>query len=231
MTCLIDNDTQLQIAAQIGQAVVEVLSELPNHGGEEGITPVLGHALMRRSIHTSDLHVEFNYRQLSKTVEEPHAGADGAFLVKVTTADAMVEKMALFQAKMLKGTSPVRDLSMRKSEAERLSTQVRKMLAHTDQAVAIFYTLTDIYVVDARLYSSSATSNPLSTRHRLITLGTYLGGWMPRCTRGDRRPDLIARAEHMDGFKHGLTMDVITKSPPVPWKDDPRGERRRLRGK
>jgi hypothetical protein len=47
------------------------LSKLRNHGGEEGITPVLGHALMQQSFSAGGLTVDFNYRQLSKQIGVP----------------------------------------------------------------------------------------------------------------------------------------------------------------
>ena len=110
MEYLIDEATQQELAARIDDAVMEVLAEVPNHGGEEGLTPVLGHALRQQSFRSPDLTVEFNYRQLSKNTEEPNAGADGGILVRVTTPDGVVQKASLFQAKLLKGRGPVREL-------------------------------------------------------------------------------------------------------------------------
>lgn len=223
MNYLIDERTQHEIAERIDRAVADVLSEFPNHGSEEGLTPVLGHALMRQSFHSSTLSVEFNYRQLNKITEEPHAGAGGGFLVRVTNADGVTRKAALFQAKLLKGAGSVRQLSMSTSEAQRLQDQVTDMLAVTEEAVAIFYTEVEICVVDAEHYRASSLSgvrHPLSQEHRLITLGTYLGRWLPRCTRGDEEPDLVSRVEHRDGFKQGLTMNVITNRPSIAWKAD-----------
>jgi hypothetical protein len=176
--------------------------------------------------------VEFSYRQLNKITEEPHAGADGGFLVRVSNADGTTEKAALFQAKLLNEAGTVRNLHMSASEAQRLKNQAADMLAFTDEAVAIFYTRAEIYVVDAEHYQaspSSAVQHPLSQEHRLITLGTYLGRWLPRCTRGDREPDLISRVKHRNGFKQSLTMEVITSQPSIAWKDDSAARRRRKR--
>jgi len=223
MTYLIDNSTQKQLAARIDAAVAEVISELNNHGSEEGVTPVLGHALMRQSFRDGDLRVDFNYRQLNKITEEPQAGADGGFLVRVTNCEGTTQKAALFQAKLLRGVGPTRKLSISTNDAERLQKQATDMLALTEEAVAIFYTQSGIFVVDAEHYRSkslSDTRHPLSQGHRLITLGTYLGQWLPRCTRGDRDSGLISRIEHLEGFHKGLTMDVITKRPSIRWKED-----------
>lgn len=217
---MIDATTQQAIASQIDLAVEEVLSKLRNHGGEEGITPVLGHALMQQSFNADGLAVDFNYRQLSKRVEEPYAGADGGFLVRVSTRTATVTKASLFQAKLLSGNFAPRSLTMNKSEMSRLHDQTRNMLKHTEQSVAMFYTERNIYVVDAEKFSNAAPSRgqrPLSKEKRLITLGTYLGKWMPRCTKGDRSANLISRIEHLEGFRNGIDMTVVTEKPSIDW--------------
>jgi hypothetical protein len=204
--------------------VSKVLAALPNHGSEEGLTPVLGHALMQQSFTDKDLSVRFSYRQLNKSTEEPHAGADGGFLVRVQNADTTVQKAALFQAKLLRGEGNVRQLTMWSAEAQRLKDQVADMLKQTDQAVAVFYTSKQIYVVDAAGYHSRntlAARHPLSEEHRLITLGTYLGRWIPRCTKGDERPEFNARVQHQDGFRNGITMKVVSQRPSISWFKDP----------
>jgi len=220
MQHLIDERTQREIAARIDLAVAEVLSELPNHGSEEGMTPVLGHALMKQSFDSPTLSVEFNYRQLNKITEEPHAGADGGIVVRIKNPNGITVKAALFQAKLLKKGGTVRHLSMSTEEAKRLTGQTSDMLAFTEEAVSIFYTPKEIYVVDANKYQESPTRHPLSTKHRLLSLGTYLGRWMPRCTRGDLKPELISRVMHHNGFKQHLTMDIITSQLPILWKDE-----------
>lgn len=221
MSYLIDDQMQQIIANRIDTAVAEVLQEMPNHGSEEGLTPVLGHALRRQSVRAQGLEVRFNYRQLNKQTEEPAAGADGGFLVSVRNADTTVHKVALFQAKLLKGSSAVRQLRMRDSDVLRLRAQVSAMLQQTKESVAIFYTHKQIYVVDAADYESSQGRIPLSQSHRLITLGTYLGRWLPRCTKGDQSPDLFTRVKHLDGFKQGLSMDVISQRPSIASSRDP----------
>ena len=195
------------------------------------MTTALGHALMRRQVRTPDLRVDFKYRQHNKYTEERYSGADGNFLVRVVTPSGRVEKASLFQAKLVRGLRDVRALEMSRAEATRLQAQAKDMLRHTDEAVAIFYTHKNIYVVDATDYSVGTPSrNPLSQEHRLITLGTYLGRWMPRCTKGDTEPDLLTRAKHVDGFKHGLTLNVVSQRPSVPWEPDSVEDSWRQRG-
>lgn len=223
MDYLIDSQTQNELAALIDEAVKQVITAIVAHGNEEGLTSALGGALMQRSMRSSDLSVNFTYRQHNKITEEPHSGADGGFLVRVETPHGIIEKASLFQAKLLSGADDVRNLRMKKSEAERLKRQTTNMLHQTDEAVAIFYTWKNIYVVDAADYRDTSVSDslsPLSANHRLITLGTYLGKWIPRCTKGDINNNLVNRARHLDGFKRGITMDVVTKRPAVPWEPD-----------
>ena len=221
MDFLIDKNTQTRIATLVDHAVQQVLRKIVNHGNEEGMTAALGQALMQQRINEANLKVDFNYRQHSKNTEEPHSGADGNFLVRVTTPSDNVVKASLFQAKLLRGYGEVRSLSMPKSEAGRLRQQSEDMLKHTGEAVAVFYTHKNIYVVDAEDYGNGPESTtPLSQGHRLITLGTYLGRWMPRCTKGDKNSNLVKRASHLDGFKDGLTLDIVSKQPSVPWEQD-----------
>jgi hypothetical protein len=221
---LIDKATQIEISTAIDAAVAVVLAELPNHGGEEGLTPVLGHALMRQSFRSRGLSVDFNYRQLSKHTEEPIAGADGGLLVRVASPAGRAVKAALFQAKVLTGRGDVRGLSLPVTAARRLRNQCTDMLTHSDEAVAVFYTRGEIYVVDARRYETASDADagrPLSERYRLLTLGTYLGRWLPRCTRGDQSPELVSRIERPGGFKHNVTLDVTSDRPPIAWPDTP----------
>ncbi len=218
MTFLIDTSTQTQISTLIDKAVKQVLSEFVNHGNEEALTSVLGHALMSEEINEPDLRVKFKYRQHNKQTEEKHSGADGSFLVQVDTPNGIIKKASLFQAKLLRGdVSEIRTLTMTKNDVSRLKKQSEAMRKHTDDAVAIFYTHKNIYVVDTTDYVSNnkVSRTPLSQNHRLITLGTYLGKWMPRCTKGDNSSELVTRAAHVDGFKNGLSLDIITTRPSV----------------
>lgn len=121
------------------------------------------------------------------------------------------------------------------SEANRLQKQTKDMLTHTSEAVAIVYTWKNIYVVDADDYAncaSPASRSPLSQNHRLITLGTYLGKWLPRCTKGDTDEEIITRAKHLEDFKHGVELNVVADRPEIDWdNNDSAEEAWRERGK
>lgn len=218
---LIDHNAQAQIACLIELVVKQLLGEIASHGNEEGMTSALGTALMSHQIREQSLKVDFKYRQHNKYTEESNSGADGSFLVRIETPSGVVEKAALFQAKLLKGTGDIRKLGMSKAEAARLQQQSQKMLEHTSDAVVVFYTYKGIYAVDAGGYSrNQASKMPLSQEHRLVSLGTYLGKWMTRCTKGDINPDFVMRTKHMGGFKHGLSLNVVSQQPSVPWERD-----------
>lgn len=234
MTFLINTKMQDRIAALIDSTATTVIAQLASHGNEEGLTAALGSALSHRTIDSDGLRVDFRYRQHNKITEEKYSGADGGFLVRVSTPDKSVEKVSLFQAKLLGGYGQVRDLSMSTDDAKRLRKQVEAMLKHTDESVAIFYTWKNIYVVDAHDYSENSSllpRNPLSNNHRLITLGTYLGKWLPRCTKGDTSSEIVTRVKHLDGFKQGLTLDVVSNRPSVSWEEDRAEEAWRHKGK
>jgi hypothetical protein len=92
--------------------------------------------------------------------------------------------------------------------------QARKMLAHTEESVVLFYTKHGIYVVDAARYAHhdlKSVRTPLMKKYRVISLGTYLGDWIPRCCKGDEDGNLISRVTHLDGFRHGLSMEMISR--------------------
>lgn len=228
MKYLIDQQTQDELASHINESVIRVINRIDNHGNEEGLTSVLGQQLMDHPFKTRDTEVTFFYRQLHKQIEEPPAGADGGFIVLVKTPNGIVEKASLFQAKRLDEYRAVRDLRMDKHDALRLKDQAKKMLQRTKEAVGVFYTRQDIYVVDADYYANSALAeirNPLSRQHRLISLGTYLGRWMARCTRGDQNDSLLSRIRRLDGFRQNMTMEVLTKLRPIEWHPDRLAER------
>lgn len=234
MAFLIDRPAQERIAQLIDAAAKQVVGQIVSHGNEEGLTAALGSALMQQSIHDEKLSVEFRYRQHNKITEERDSGADGGFLVKISVPGQTVEKAALFQAKLLGGDADVRKLTMPSAEAVRLQNQANDMLTQTPESVAIFYTRRNIYVIDAEDYVSrltSASRTPLSQGHRLITLGTYLGKWLPRCTKGDENTSVVTRAKHLEGFRHGLELDVIAARPGIDWGHDSAEQAWRERGK
>jgi hypothetical protein len=107
-----------------------------------------------------------------------------------------VKKAALVQAKLLKGSGSIRSLKLKTtSKAARLGKQCQDMQMLIGVSVAMFYTQYQVYIVDASHYAAEASRDPLLANHRLVTLGTYLGKWLPRCTKGDLSGELISRVE------------------------------------
>jgi hypothetical protein len=218
MKYLIDTAAQNDIAQHIELASKQVLNQLPNHGNEEGLTVALGKSLIEQSFTKSNLKVEFQYRQHNRITEEKNSGADGSFLIRIQTPTITVEKAALFQAKLILGLGNLRDLTLSNNDTYRLMRQTQSMLRFTSEAIALFYTHRNIYAIDAAVFSRGSLANrPFSTNHRFITLGTYLGKWVPRCSKGDQNTELVTRSKHMDGFKYGIDLNIVLNRPSTQW--------------
>lgn len=88
----------------------------------------------------------------------------------------------------------------------------------TKESILLGYTLDAVYAVDARSLKDRTLAElryPLATP-RLIKLGTYLGKWVARCTRGDENEALIQGIREPRGFlKHVLEVDVTTRQTPL----------------
>lgn len=219
---LIEPEIQSELSALIGSAVNEVIQDLPSYATEPDVTAALGSSLRRRSIDRPGLKVGFRYRGHHPRIEEPNSGADGGLLVRIENEVMSITKASLFQAKHLRGVpNSVTHRTIDTRDAERLRKQAGDMLQHTQNAVVMFYTEHGFYVVDAWRYRNAEVEDvrvPLGGRRRLLHFGTYLGKWMPRCTRGDPRDEFVRQVEHREGFRHGIEMDVLTSNERVAWK-------------
>ncbi len=230
---LIDDGDQEELAAHINDAAARVVPNLDSHGSEDRLTGALGQELIREPITLgSGTKVTLRYRGLSSQTEEPHAGGDGGILVEVRLPDGTIHtKGSLFQAKLLPGWERGRELSLPSREkAEKFHKQLGDMLGQTPESVGVFYTRRNVYVMDAgrlREQEIDDLRRPLADG-RIVTLGTYLGKWVARCTHGDPRPDLVRRIREKDGFRHVLEMNVRAARPPKSrrhrptWEGDPR---------
>lgn len=217
---LLDAQTQHRIAEHIDTAANRVIDHFDAHSNENSITAALGQELMREPIRLGDTTVTFNYRNFPEQNEEPLVGADGGMLIRVTNpAERIeVEKGVLFQAKKFSQDRNPRALSVPRSEdASRLKRQVLAMLKTTRESVVFSYTRDAVYAVDAEALKDLTVDEiryPMATA-RLIKLGTFLGKWVARCTRGDYNEVLIERIREPRGFlKHVLEMDIHTRQLP-----------------
>jgi hypothetical protein len=92
------------------------------------------------------------------------------------------------------------------------------MLETTRESVVLSYTRDAVYAVDAESLKDLTVDElryPLATA-RLLGLGTFLGKWVARCTRGDNNEVLIERIRQPRGFlKQVIEMDIHTRQRPL----------------
>lgn len=217
---LIPDDFQAEIHDHLWELIDRVLKALDKHHNENGVTGALGQTLMDHPLETSRLRVDFDYRKFPESTEEFRTGADGAFIVTVTPPNgSATTKATLFQAKLCKDNVSPQKQTLRSTDAERLKRQVGNMVTVTDDAVGLIYTPDNIYVIDADALNQRTVTQlrrPLRGPQRLISLETYLGKWLPRCARGDARPEFVSMASTPGGFRHLLRMNVTSRIPLLP---------------
>jgi hypothetical protein len=215
---LIDQRTQNAIADYIDSAVASVVHNFDRHANENSLTAAFGQELMHQPLRLPGTEVQFTYRNFLEQDEEPATGADGGIIVNIRTQEESVQKGVLFQAKRLAQNRPVKKLTMRRDEATRLRDQIEDMLSITDECIVLAHTRRDIYAVEAPPLDEFPIDElrAFPSRSRLLTIGTYLGKWVGRCTRGDLDRDIVNRIEHPRGFMHhSLTVDLRTNQQPL----------------
>ena len=214
---LVDERVQNIIAKRVDAAAAAVIAHFDLHGNENSLTAALGQELLRTQVHDVDTEVRFSYRNFLEQSEEPLTGADGAFVVTVRNGQDTVKKAVLFQAKRFAQHRPVRSLTLPRDEARRLKRQLNQMVPLSEECVVLAHTREQIYAIDG------VAADPLSIddlrrvtdRCRLVSLGTFLGKWVVRCSRGDLGPYVISQAEEPGGFvRHSVGMEVDTTQKP-----------------
>jgi hypothetical protein len=214
---LIPPDVQDEIHNHLFNLIDRILGALRNHDSEDVVTGALGQTLMDHPLELGKIQVDFNYRKFPQPTEEYWTGADGALIVTISAPNGSpTSKAALFQAKLCKDDVPTQQQTLRIGDAERLKRQVDRMLKITQQSIGLFYTPENIYVVDAAALNRRTEAQlrkPLHMPSRLISLETYLGKWLPRCTRGDTRHTILELARRPGIFKHLFEMDVKSRTP------------------
>jgi hypothetical protein len=215
---LLDEPTQDRIADFIDTASDLVINNFEAHGNENSLTAALGQELSRRPLLLGDTTVTFRFRNFLEQQEEPLVGADGGFLVTITNSEGTYEKGVFYQAKRFAKYSATRSLRMTRKDAGRLKRQVSDMLEITSESIVLAQTPARFFAVDADSIASEPIENlrsPLSNV-RLITLGTYLGKWVARCTRGDMRENFLDGLKKPRGFlKFLFEMEIETKQRPL----------------
>lgn len=215
---LLDELTQRRIATHLDDAAALVVQHFDDHRDENSLTAALCQELIRKPLLLSETTVVFNYRNFSEQSEEHKVGADGGIRITIKNRDEEVEKGVLFQAKRLPQKRSVRSLSIPdRKEASRFKSQISSMLDWTEESIVLGHTRRGIYAVEASSLEDHTVEElrRLFEDVRLVTLGTFLGKWVARCSRGDTDPDLVRRIREERGFvKHLLEMDVETPQLP-----------------
>lgn len=215
---LIDGDAQQGIAKHIDLAAQRVVKHFDRHANENSLTAAFGQELIREPLRLRKGTVHFGYRNFSEQSEEPATGADGAFVIAIETPDETVRKGVLFQAKRLEGKRPVRSLRIDRGEANRLARQAEGMLEITKHSLVLAHTRKKIYAVDAQAVDDVVIDDVRRFPEfvRLVSIGTYLGRWVARCTSGEVDPRLVAKMERPFGFvRHLITVDIKTTHRPM----------------
>ncbi len=216
---LLDELTQQRIAAHLDDAADRVVRHFDDHRDENSLTAALCQEIIREPILLNDTTVVFNYRNFSEQSEEPKVGADGGIRITIKNGDEEVEKGVLFQAKRLPQDRNTRSLSIPdKKEVSRFKRQISSMLNWTEESIVLGHTRQGIYAVEAvSLENHTVEELRYPFRNaRLVSLGTYLGKWVARCSRGDTDPVLIRRIREDRGFiNHLLEMNIQTRQRPL----------------
>jgi len=216
---LLDEPTQRRIAEHLDDAAARVIRHFDDHRDENSLTAALCQEIIREPILLNDTVVTFNYRNFAEQSEEHRVGADGGIRIRIKNGDEEVEKGVLFQAKRLPQDRNTRSLSIPdKKEAGRFKRQISAMLDWTKESIVLGHTRRGIYAVEAVSLENHTVEElryPFRDA-RLVTLGTYLGKWAARCSRGDTDPVLIHRIREDRGFiDHRLQMDIQTRQRPL----------------
>lgn len=215
---LLDELTQERIAEYLDSAAERVIEHFDDHRDENSLTAALCQEIIREPVLFNDTTVIFNYRNFAEQSEENKVGADGGIRITIKNRDEEVEKGILFQAKRLSQDRNTRSLSIPdKKEVSRFKRQISSMLDWTEESIVLGHTRRGIYALKA---SSLEEHTVEELRYpfkdvRLITIGTYLGKWVSRCSRGDTDPILIHRIREDRGFvNHLLEMSIQTRQKP-----------------
>ena len=215
---LIDPATQREIAKAIDDAADAVVANFDRHWNENSLTAAFGQNLLQREVVIAGTVARFDYRNFSEIDEEPVTGADGGILVTVTNRTDTVKKAVLFQAKKFSQDRNVKDLSLTRAEAKRLKNQIERMIPITKECIVLAHTRDRIYAVDGRCADGQSVEHlrHLTERCRLVSVGTFLGKWVARCSRGDTGRYVVENVETPRGFlRHQVTMTVTTDQRPL----------------
>ncbi len=210
---LIDRPTQSAVASVIDAAADAVVRNFDLHGNENSLTAALGQKLLESRVKFGGTSVDFLYRNFAEVDEEPGTGADGGIVVSIASDARTVKKAVLFQAKRFAQEREVKRLSLPRAEARRLRDQVDSMIPLTSDCIVLAHTRNRVYAIDGRCADRLSIDDMryVTERCRLVSIGTFLGKWVARCSRGDQDDDLVRNIERSKGFlRHRLEVRIST---------------------
>jgi hypothetical protein len=215
---LIDEPTQSALASVIDAAAARVIENFDLHGNENSLTAAFGEHLLQTHLQIGNTSVRFLYRNFSEMDEEPATGADGGIAVSINSQGRAIEKAVLFQAKRFPQDREVKSLSLPRADAKRLRHQIDRMIPITNECIVLAHTRERIYAIDGRCADRQSIDNLryVTERCRLVSIGTFLGKWVARCSRGERGHYVVSNVMQPKGFiHHQLSMTIDTDQQPM----------------
>jgi len=215
---LIDEPTQLALAGVIDAAAERVVEHFDLHWNENSLTAAFGEHLLQTRLDIGNTSARFVYRNFSEVDEEPATGADGGIVVSISSRGQTIKKAVLFQAKRFPQDREVKSLSLPRADAKRLKRQVDTMIPITDQCIVLAHTRERIYAIDGRCADRQSIDHMryVTDRCRLVSIGTFLGKWVARCSRGDTGQYVVSNVTQPKGFiHHQLSMTIDTDQRPM----------------
>lgn len=209
---LIKRNIQLQLGKHINDIAHRVCGNFEQHADERNLMGAFNQALSDAPASLDGAEVRFKFRNFPDQTEEKKTGADGGYIVKVDTPNGRTEKAEIYQAKRIVCEKITRDLRLRSEEAERLHRQARDMCKESHGAAIIVITKKGIRAIDAQQIAEARDRRNPFRDVRIVSIGTFLGVWLARCTRGQTDPDFVDKVKNRPGFLASyLHMHVVVK--------------------
>jgi type II secretory pathway pseudopilin PulG len=197
---LIPHQIQAPLRKHINEVAKRVCKNFDQHADERNLMGAFNQALKDSPASFGGAEVSFDFRNFPDQTEEPESGADGGYIVTIESAGQKTVKAEIHQAKRLAHNGIRRNIRIRQSDADRLKGQAAKICNTSRDAAIIVVTKGGIYAVDARQIAAAADEREPFRNARIVSIGTFLGVWLARCTRGQKDPDFVNRVRNPGGF-------------------------------
>ena len=197
---LIPHHIQAQLRKHINQVAKRICKNFDQHADERNLMGAFNQALKDSPASFDGAEVSFDFRNFPDQTEEPETGADGGYIVTVESGGQKIEKAEIHQAKRIVQIGIKRELRLPTSDARRLRRQAADMCKKSRDAAVVVVTKGGIYAVDAHKIAGAADQREPFKNVRIVSVGTLLGVWLARCTRGQTDPDFVKRVRNPGGF-------------------------------